>query len=144
MDHAARNWPDRELHQKRPAGVETSTPGVAVAPGRDETAIGEHLTGLLTSSAKKMCDGNTVSDLSRPYNSAPRSALAALKHPLGYRLGRTISAKPKGERSIGQSSDRKVDGADHVAQSRAYRCLEELSAPGSYRCFGNHQGGAIK
>jgi hypothetical protein len=30
-DHAARNWPAREPHHERPPGVETSTPGVAIA-----------------------------------------------------------------------------------------------------------------
>jgi hypothetical protein len=55
-----------------------------------------------------------------PIMSAPRAAfwLEWVRHPLGLPADRTICAKPKGERSIRQSSDRKVDDADYVAHSR--------------------------
>jgi hypothetical protein len=79
-----------------------------------------------------------------PYNPVPAVRLERVKHPLGLPTDRTICAKPKGERSIWQSSERKVDGVDHVAHSHACRFLGECSLPGSFRCFGNRQGGAIK
>ena len=75
---------------------------------------------------------------------SPAVRLERVKHPLGLPTDRTICAKPKGKRSIWQSSERKVDGVDHVAHSHACRFLGERSLPGSFRCFGNRQGGAIK
>jgi hypothetical protein len=75
---------------------------------------------------------------------SPRCVWSGLNTRWGYRLTEQSAQKAKGERSIWQSSERKVDGLDHVAHSHACRFSGECSLPGSFRYFGNRLGGAIK
>jgi hypothetical protein len=79
-----------------------------------------------------------------PYHPVPRGAPGAAQTPAGLPTDRTICAKPKGERSIWQSTKisalgnrtAKVTGRSCGSLSRS-PLLGGSSLPGSYRCFGN-------